>query len=472
MDSSPQFSDFTKKQCRTCQSILPATTEYFHCDKNTKDGLGYSCKECVKARRKRYYLQNREKAIEYSKQYTAQHREQTAQYQKQYAEQHEADLAEYKKVYYAEHAEENRTRSKQWYKEHKQPVSKEKPEQDREYSEEHAAFLKICKQCNCKLPATSEYFPINKGYKDGLAAICKPCAAERSREYYQQHKEQIKAYGKQYVKNNVHKVKVYKRKYADNNSEKMQQSRRQYEANNPEKVKQSKRQYEEKKRAELLLKKVQAKLYTDNGGCEVETGKKRCFKCQRFLPATTEYFGNQKRAKDGFYYMCKECCKEQRAAHKEQKSESDRRYRERNRVERLAKKREYSQKHAEELASKQREYYEENKEARLAYRKAYYQTERGIIAKRAGSHNRRARKKKAQGKHTTEQLYQQLKKQEGKCYYCKKDVSPNRNSWHADHYIPLSKGGSNDINNIVISCPTCNLRKNDKLPHEWANEEG
>lgn len=36
-----------------------------------------------------------------------------------------------------------------------------------------------------------------------------------------------------------------------------------------------------------------------------------------------------------------------------------------------------------------------------------------------------------------------------------------------DHVVPLVKGGSNGPDNLVIACSTCNLRKNDKLPHEW-----
>jgi 5-methylcytosine-specific restriction endonuclease McrA len=33
--------------------------------------------------------------------------------------------------------------------------------------------------------------------------------------------------------------------------------------------------------------------------------------------------------------------------------------------------------------------------------------------------------------------------------------------------VPLSRGGSNGPENIVIACPTCNLAKKDKMPHEW-----
>jgi 5-methylcytosine-specific restriction endonuclease McrA len=36
-----------------------------------------------------------------------------------------------------------------------------------------------------------------------------------------------------------------------------------------------------------------------------------------------------------------------------------------------------------------------------------------------------------------------------------------------DHYVPVVFGGSSNIENIVLSCPPCNLLKNRKLPHEF-----
>jgi len=53
------------------------------------------------------------------------------------------------------------------------------------------------------------------------------------------------------------------------------------------------------------------------------------------------------------------------------------------------------------------------------------------------------------------------------CYWC--GVSCQEN-YHVDHYVPLSKGGKHEIKNLVISCPSCNLRKNAKMPDEWIDE--
>lgn len=53
----------------------------------------------------------------------------------------------------------------------------------------------------------------------------------------------------------------------------------------------------------------------------------------------------------------------------------------------------------------------------------------------------------------------------GKCWWCGKQL--DESDWHLDHLIPLKKGGSHTMDNLVPSCPACNLSKNDKLPHEF-----
>ena len=46
-----------------------------------------------------------------------------------------------------------------------------------------------------------------------------------------------------------------------------------------------------------------------------------------------------------------------------------------------------------------------------------------------------------------------------KCAYCRCDVSYD--DLHIDHVIPISSGGSCDTLNLVSSCSSCNLTKND-----------
>jgi hypothetical protein len=56
------------------------------------------------------------------------------------------------------------------------------------------------------------------------------------------------------------------------------------------------------------------------------------------------------------------------------------------------------------------------------------------------------------------------RKYEPICYYC---GSPD--SLTIDHKIPLSRGGSNSLSNLVFACASCNFRKRTKLPEEFQN---
>ena len=48
------------------------------------------------------------------------------------------------------------------------------------------------------------------------------------------------------------------------------------------------------------------------------------------------------------------------------------------------------------------------------------------------------------------------------CFYCDGPYE------HRDHVVPLSRGGTHDIGNVVPSCQACNLSKGAKLISEWA----
>ena len=62
----------------------------------------------------------------------------------------------------------------------------------------------------------------------------------------------------------------------------------------------------------------------------------------------------------------------------------------------------------------------------------------------------------------TQKIKEQLLKQaEYKCEYC--GVEVNNQTAIIDRKIPLSKGGSSDIENLAIACPKCNIFKADKL---------
>lgn len=57
-------------------------------------------------------------------------------------------------------------------------------------------------------------------------------------------------------------------------------------------------------------------------------------------------------------------------------------------------------------------------------------------------------------------------KTNGHCWHCGRELHPFRD-FHMDHLVPFSRGGSDDIENLVPSCDTCNLSKGGKRIEEW-----
>lgn len=82
---------------------------------------------------------------------------------------------------------------------------------------------------------------------------------------------------------------------------------------------------------------------------------------------------------------------------------------------------------------------------------------------------RRSRKLNAGGEVSAEQISDLLHRQHRKCAYCTVKL---KRVFHADHIMPLSRGGSNFIGNIQILCKTCNLRKNAMHPTDFARKIG
>ncbi len=171
----------------------------------------------------------------------------------------------------------------------------------------------------------------------------------------------------------------------------------------------------------------------------IPEGMKRCRKCDAYK-LLDEFYKN-KNCKDGLFDQCRFCLKERkqkyRAANKEKVRIAAKAYRIANR---------------ERLDA-------QNK----AYRKAHPERER------AYERVKRARKMGAEGKHTAVDVAKQFTAQKGKCWWCGcKLKKSGKQKYHADHVIALARGGSNGPENIVCSCPTCNMQKNSKTPLEFA----
>ena len=74
--------------------------------------------------------------------------------------------------------------------------------------------------------------------------------------------------------------------------------------------------------------------------------------------------------------------------------------------------------------------------------------------RRASWQNYRARKKSAGGTFSGMEWLALVERYGGRCGYC-----GAAGVLHADHRIPLSRGGMNSIDNIIPACNRCNARK-------------
>jgi len=77
-----------------------------------------------------------------------------------------------------------------------------------------------------------------------------------------------------------------------------------------------------------------------------------------------------------------------------------------------------------------------------------------------------ARKRNAEGIHSSKDIADILQLQNGKCKVCEVDVSAG---YHVDHLIALVNGGTNWPSNLQILCPSCNTSKGAKDFDEWLN---
>lgn len=76
-------------------------------------------------------------------------------------------------------------------------------------------------------------------------------------------------------------------------------------------------------------------------------------------------------------------------------------------------------------------------------------------------HNRLAKMKANGGSHTTEEWLAKLAEFDGSCVTCGSSARIER-----DHIIPVTKGGTNDIENIQPLCLPCNRTKGAEVSHE------
>jgi len=114
--------------------------------------------------------------------------------------------------------------------------------------------------------------------------------------------------------------------------------------------------------------------------------------------------------------------------------------------------RRWRQRHPDQHAAEGRAYYARNKK-RLDLRNSAYNRANPEVV-RAKWQNYRARRAAAQGSFTAKQWLELVAQYHRRCAYCGEQAI-----LVVEHRVPLSRGGTNNINNILPACRPCNSRK-------------
>jgi 5-methylcytosine-specific restriction endonuclease McrA len=176
---------------------------------------------------------------------------------------------------------------------------------------------------------------------------------------------------------------------------------------------------------------------------------KICSTCKIEQPF--ENFHKSSKSKDGHKPKCKKC-KAQEYKNNEAKylARANKRYEENKEVI-LVKRKEHYQKNTEKLVEKAIKWGKENREKYLANMKQAYARRRVVNPELFIA--------------TSGDIKEFISKASS-CYWCNENFSETLKPT-IDHFIPLSRGGKHEVENLVHSCRFCNSRKNNKLPNEF-----
>jgi HNH endonuclease len=169
---------------------------------------------------------------------------------------------------------------------------------------------------------------------------------------------------------------------------------------------------------------------------------------------------NEKRGK------CLSCYKIYRKQHREKNKEKiagyQKKWIEKNKEKIKENKKKYYDK--EKKSQKNKEYYQNNKEKRLLKIKEWHRknSSKNVIY----SNNRRTREMQSEGSYALEEWLQVKTSQGYKCIDCGQleDIQNNpKSKLTIGHAIPLFRGGTNYISNIIAQCGSCNSKQGTKI---------
>jgi 5-methylcytosine-specific restriction endonuclease McrA len=217
---------------------------------------------------------------------------------------------------------------------------------------------------------------------------------------------------------------------------------------------------------------------------------KSCSKCKELK--STDLFQIDKSRKDGLQTYCKQCRKTHqrnyyvsnkekfdkkqklnRDSNKESINESARNRYQLNKEKESERKKIYYLNNKKKIDERNKNYNKINKRKRQKRERIYYLENKESISEKSKIYikNNPERNRNASAKRRVRQMQngvylitsKELKNlYSANCFYC----GFNKNI-EIDHIVPISRGGSHSIGNLISACMTCNRSKNNKYLVEW-----
>lgn len=187
---------------------------------------------------------------------------------------------------------------------------------------------------------------------------------------------------------------------------------------------------------------------------------KQCSKCGQAQPLENFYF--RKSSKDGYHQQCKKCLLKQVSnnyfANSELAKNRSKKWRKDNSEHKKNVDKNWREKNKDYVLLKNAEWRKDNKEQ---HRQNAINWSKNNPDKCKESNAKRRQNKTTNGTYAIS--VKELKKlYSSPCIYCQstKQIS-------LDHVVPVSRGGSHGIGNIVPACKSCNSSKGSKTITEW-----